>query len=114
MFSNQNIVYISPFSYACYLPHPISFSLILSHTVISETNTLGRSSFCSLLHPPATLSLLGPKYSPQHPDLIHLQFMFFLSVRDQFSHQYKTTGKIMLLYIVRQTVNRMIANISHI
>ena len=57
------------------------------------------SSLCNLLHSPVTSSLLGPNI---------LKTMFsntlsFLSSRyakDQASHPYKTTGKIIVLYIL--------------
>jgi hypothetical protein len=50
--------------------------------------------FCSL--PP--LCPLRSKYSPMHPVLLQSQSAFSLSVTDQVSHLYKTTGKIMVLY----------------
>jgi hypothetical protein len=41
---------------------------------------------------------LRHKYPSQHPILEHPQSLFSLSVKDQVSHPYKTTGKIILLY----------------
>jgi hypothetical protein len=35
---------------------------------------------------------LSPKYSHQHPVLKHLSLYFFLNMRDQISHSYKTTN----------------------
>jgi hypothetical protein len=43
---------------------------------------------------------LRPKYSPKHPVFKYPQSMFSLKVRDQVSHPYKTTGKIIVLYIL--------------
>jgi hypothetical protein len=40
---------------------------------------------------------LRSKYPPQHPVLKHPQSMF---LRDQVSHLYRTTGKIIVLYIL--------------
>jgi hypothetical protein len=53
---------------------------------------------CSLLQPPDTSSLLGPNIllSP----VIKYPQSSSLSVRDQVSHPYKTTGKIKALYIL--------------
>jgi hypothetical protein len=58
----------------------------------------------------ATSSILPPpqiplrsKYSSQNPVLKHPQSVLFLSVRDQVSHPYKTTGRIMVLYILTFT-----------
>jgi hypothetical protein len=57
------------------------------------------SSLCSLLHYSVTSSLLGPN--------ILLSILFSnlslcssLSVRDQVSHPFQTTGKIIVLYIL--------------
>jgi hypothetical protein len=47
---------------------------------------------------PASLSL-RTQYSSQHPVLKHRP-NFSRSVRDQVSHPYKTTGKIIILYIL--------------
>jgi hypothetical protein len=40
-----------------------------------------------------------PKYSPQHTILKHLSLHSSLNLSDQVSHPYKTTGKIIVLYI---------------
>jgi hypothetical protein len=40
---------------------------------------------------------LRSKYSPQHPVLEHPHLSSSLNVRDQVSHPYKTTGRIMVL-----------------
>jgi len=57
------------------------------------------SSLCSFLHSPVTSSLLRPKNPPQHPFLIHLH-PAFLNVSDQVSHPSKTTGTIVVLYVL--------------
>ena len=49
---------------------------------------------------PCHLVPLRPKYSPQRPVLKHTQPTSFLSVSDQVSHPYKTTGKITVLHIL--------------
>jgi hypothetical protein len=53
---------------------------------------------------PSSRRFLPPrsKYSPQHPVLKH-PLSPFLTVRDQVSHPYKTTRKIMALYILTFT-----------
>jgi len=43
---------------------------------------------------------LRSKYSPQHPVLKYSQSIVLLSVRDQVSHPYRTTCKIIVLYIL--------------
>jgi hypothetical protein len=50
--------------------------------------------------PPSYLFIpFRPKYSPHHPVLKHSLY-FSLNVRDKVSHTYKTTGKIIFLYIL--------------
>ena len=41
------------------------------------------------------------KYSPQHHVLKTLSFLSSRNVNDQVSHPYKTTGKIIVLYIFK-------------
>lgn len=43
------------------------------------------------------------KYSPQHAILQHSQPNYSLSVKDQVSHPYKITGKVMVLDILTPT-----------
>jgi hypothetical protein len=78
--------------------------LILLHiiilTICGEVYKLRSSSLCSLLQPPATSSLLRPNIllSTLFPDTLNL--CYFLGVRDQVPHPYKTTSKIILLHIL--------------
>ena len=57
------------------------------------------SSLCSFLHSPVTSSLLGPNIllNTLFSDILSLRSS--LHVSDQVSHPYKTTGKIIVLYI---------------
>ena len=52
--------------------------------------------------PPFPRYLVPPrsKYSPQHHVLQHPQLPFLPQGQDQVSHPYKTTGKIIILYIL--------------
>ena len=52
--------------------------------------------------PPFPRYLVPPrsKYSPQHHVLKHPQISFLPQCQDQVSHPYKTTGKIIVLYIL--------------
>jgi hypothetical protein len=43
---------------------------------------------------------LFSKYSPQHPVLKYSQSVFLRNIRNQISHPYKTTGKIIVLNIL--------------
>jgi hypothetical protein len=44
------------------------------------------------------------KYLPKHPVFKHPQSVFFLNVRDQFPHPHKTTGKIIVFYVLNFTL----------
>ena len=58
------------------------------------------SSLCSLLHSPVTSSLLGPNILLITMFSNTLSFLSSRNVSDQASHPYKTTGKIIVLYIL--------------
>jgi hypothetical protein len=51
---------------------------------------------------PATCHLIPPsfKYSAHHPVFKHPDLCSSFNVRDQVSHPYKTTGKIIVFYIL--------------
>jgi hypothetical protein len=56
-------------------------------------------SLCNFLYSPVTSFLLGPNILFRTLFHTHPQFMLLLNVRDQFSCPYKTTGRIMVLYM---------------
>jgi hypothetical protein len=57
------------------------------------------SSLCNYLHSPVTSSLLGPNILLTTLFTNTLSLYSSLNVRDEVSHPYKTTGRIMVLYI---------------
>jgi hypothetical protein len=64
---------------------------------------LWSSSLCNFLHSPVTSSLLGPNNRLRTLFSNTLSLCSSLSVTDQVSHPYKTTGRIMVLYILTVT-----------
>jgi hypothetical protein len=90
--------------------------------MLGEEYKLWSSSLCSLLHPLVTSILFGPNIflSTLFPDTLSL--CSSLNVKDEISYQYKTTGKIVLLYFYsfgQQTTKQnvldwMVANITRI
>ena len=66
----------------------------ITRTISGEKYKSFSYSLCNLLHSPITWSLLGPNI------LVNtLSFLSSRNVNDQVSHPYKTTGKIIFLYI---------------
>jgi hypothetical protein len=59
---------------------------------------------CSFLHYPFTSSLLGPNILLSTLFSNALSLCPSLNVRDQVSHPYKTTGRLMVLYILTFTL----------
>ena len=92
---------------------------LITRTIFGEQYRLLSSAFCSFLHSLVTSSLLGPN--------ILLSILFWntvglrssLSMSDQVSHPYKTTDKIIIMYILifivldgrQKILHRMIASI---
>jgi hypothetical protein len=71
--------------------------------ILGEEYKLLSSSLCSFLHPPVTPSLFDPNILLNTPFLNILSLCFPRNVRDHVSHQYRTTGKIIVLYVLTFT-----------
>ena len=72
----------------------------ITRTILGEQYKPFSSSLCSLLHSAVTSSLLGPNILLNTMFSNTLSFLSSRNVSDQFSHPYKTTGKIIVLYIL--------------
>ena len=83
---------LSPIRATC--PTHLILLDIITQTTFGKHYRSVSSSWCSYLHSLLTSSLLGP-------DIIinTLSLRSSISVSDQVSHPYKTTGKIIVLYI---------------
>jgi hypothetical protein len=64
---------------------------------------LRSSPLCNFLHSPVLSSLLGQKFLLRTLFSNTISLCSSLSVRDQVSHPYKTTGRIMVVYILAFT-----------
>jgi hypothetical protein len=74
--------------------------LIFPNLILGEEYRSQRSSFCSFLHTSVTSSLFSPDIFLSTQFLNILNLCSSLSVRHQVSHPYRTTGKIMVVYIL--------------
>ena len=98
-FPNRTLYAPSPHPRATFAAHSILLDFITSTIFVVGYRQFSSSS-CNLLHSSVTSTLLGPT--------IHLNTIFsktpnffsFLAVSDQASHPYKTTGRIIVLYIL--------------
>jgi hypothetical protein len=88
----KNPVCTSPVSHRAHL----IFLYLITRVIFGEQYS-SFSFLCSLLQSPVTLSLLGSNIflSTLFSNILNL--FFTLSVRDQVSHPYKTTGKTTIL-----------------
>jgi hypothetical protein len=90
--SHQNPVHVSPLSQACHMPCP-------SHSPWFDLpNNI--SPLSNFLRSPVTSSLLGPNILLGALFSNTLSLCSSLNVRDQVSHPYKTTDRIMVFYIL--------------
>ena len=93
-----NTPLLSPIRATC--PAHLILLDFITRTILGEEYISLSSSLCSFLHFPVTSSLLGPNI------LLNTLFSNTLSLRsslnlsDQVSHPYKTTGRIIFLYIL--------------
>jgi hypothetical protein len=97
----------------------ILFDLVVL-LILGEGYKSWSSLLCNVLHSPVTAPVFGPNIL-----LSTLSLCSSLNVRDQVSHPYRTTGKIMVLYILifkffwqqtrrQKALDRMVASITRI
>ena len=72
----------------------------ITRTILDEGYRSLSSSLCNFLHSSVTPSLLGPNILLNTLFSKTLSLCSSLNVSDQVSHPYKTTGKILVLYIL--------------
>ena len=71
-----------------------------TRTIFGKEYTSLSSSLCNFFHSPVTSSLLGPNTLLTTLFSNTLSLLSSLNISDQFSHPYRTTGNIIVLYIL--------------
>ena len=99
-FPQQNPMYISTLPHTCYMPHAPHLSRFDHLNIQSEEHRSLSSSLCSFLHSPVTLSFLGPTILLTTLLSNTLSFRSSPNMSDQVLHTHKTTGKIIVLYVL--------------
>src|SRR5215471_8060313 len=73
---------------------------LTTRTILGKEYRSFSSSLCNFLYSPVTSSLLGPNTLLNTLFSNTLSLCFSRNVSDQVSHPYKTTGRIIFLYIL--------------
>ena len=94
----------------------IIFLDFITRTILGEQYRSLSSSLCSFLHSPVPSSFVGPNILLNTLFSNTLSLRFSLNVSDQVLHPYKTTGKIIVLYIliVKFLDSKLIGLYSHL
>jgi hypothetical protein len=93
-------VHTSPLPIRSTFPAHLTLLDFTTRTILGKEYNSLSSSLCNFLHYPVTSSLLGPNtlLSTLFSNTLNLRST--LNVSDQVSHPYRTTGNIIVLYIL--------------
>ena len=107
-FPHQNLVHTSPLPHTRYMSRPSHSSRFYHpHNIGWAVQIIKSSLLCNFLHLPVTPSLLALNILLNTLFSNTLSLRSSLNVSDQVSHPYKTTGKIIVLYILISADERL-------
>ena len=98
-FPHQIPVHASPLSHTRHMSHQSHSSWFFTNTILGELYRSLSSPLCNFFHSPVTSSLLGPNILLNTLFANTLSLRSSLNVSDQVSHPYRTTGRIIVLFI---------------
>jgi len=90
----------APLPLTCYMPRPSHFLDLITRIISGEQYRSLSYSLCSFIHSPFTSSLVRPNILLSTLFSNTLSLRSSLSVSDQVSPPYKTTVKIIVMYIL--------------
>ena len=99
-FPHRNPVNTSPLPNTSYMPRPSHSSRFDHRIIFGEEYRSLSSTLCSFLHSPVTSSLLYQNILINTLFSDTLSLRSSLNVSDKISHPYKTTDKIIILYVL--------------
>jgi hypothetical protein len=100
--SHRNPVHSLLF-HMCHMPCPLHSPDLICLLIFGEEYKLWTYTLCNFLHSPVISSLLGPNILLRTLFSNTLSLYSSPNVRDQVSHPHKTTGRIMVLYVLNFT-----------
>jgi hypothetical protein len=93
-------IYIPRLLHLCCVSHYLTLLHFIIIVILRKECKLWSSLLCSLSHPPVSSSIFNRNILLSTLFSSTLRLCHTLTVRDQFSHPFRTAGKLIVLYIL--------------